>query len=148
MLQKLRDQTQGTGFRVITVLLIFALVVGLGAANFFASTSSDVAEVGGQGISEFDLSRQTERERRRILSQLGEDFNPNDLDRNQIQQFALSRLINEEVSRQTLVDLGLGFSNRAIDKELINSPAYGGAEGFDNDLYLSLIHISEPTRRM
>mgnify|MGYP000660175211 CR=1 FL=1 len=94
MLQKLRDQTQGTGFRVITVLLIFALVVGLGAANFFASTSSDVAEVGGQGISEFDLSRQTERERRRILSQLGEDFNPNDLDRNQIQQFALSRLIN------------------------------------------------------
>ena len=139
MLQKLRDQTQGTGFRVITVLLIFALVVGLGAANFFASTSSDVAEVGGQGISEFDLSRQTERERRRILSQLGEDFNPNDLDRNQIQQFALSRLINEEVSRQTLVDLGLGFSNRAIDKELINSPAYGGAEGFDNDLYLAQI---------
>ena len=48
MLQKLRDQTQGTGFRVITVLLIFALVVGLGAANFFATTSSDVAEVGGQ----------------------------------------------------------------------------------------------------
>ena len=139
MLQKLRDQTQGTGFRVITVLLIFALVVGLGAANFFASTSSDVAEVGGQGISEFDLSRQTERERRRILSQLGEDFNPNDLDRNQIQQFALSRLINEEVSRQTLVDLGLGFSNRAIDKELINSPAYGGADGFDNDLYLAQI---------
>ena len=46
---------------MITVLLIFALVVGLGAANFFASTSSDVAEVGGQGISEFDLSRQTER---------------------------------------------------------------------------------------
>ena len=66
MLQKLRDQTQGTGFRVITVLLIFALVVGLGAANFFASTSSDVAEVGGQGISEFDLSRHTERERRRV----------------------------------------------------------------------------------
>jgi peptidyl-prolyl cis-trans isomerase D len=139
MLQKLRDQTQGTGFRVITVLLIFALVVGLGAANFFASTNSDVAEVGGQGISEFDLSRQTERERRRILSQLGEDFNPNDLDRNQIQQFALSRLINEEVSRQTLVDLGLGFSNRAIDKEIINSSAYRGAEGFDNDLYLAQI---------
>jgi len=38
-----------------------------------------------------------------------------------------------------LVDLGLGFSNRAIDKELINSPAYGGAEGFDNDLYLAQI---------
>ena len=139
MLQKLRDQTQGTGFRVITVLLIFALVVGLGAANFFASTSSDVAEGGGQGISEYDLSRQTERERRRILSQLGEDFNPNDLDRNQIQQFALSRLINEEVSRQTLVELGLGFSNRAINKELINSPGYRGAGGFDNDLYLAQI---------
>ena len=43
MLQKLRDQTQGR-LQVITVLLIFALVVGLGAANFFASTSSDVAE--------------------------------------------------------------------------------------------------------
>ncbi len=139
MLQKLRDQTQGTGFRVITILLIFALVVGLGAANFFATTNSDVAEVGGQGISEYDLSRQTERERRRILSQLGEDFNPNDLDRNQVQQFALSRLINEEVSRQTLIDLGLGFSNRAIDQELISSTAYGGAEGFDNDLYLAQI---------
>ena len=98
MLQQLRDQTQSTGFKVLVVAIILVLTLfGFGATNLFMGTTPSIAEVGDYDINEGVLSVETERERRRILSQMGPEFDPKDIDRLQLQNYALDQLINRQV---------------------------------------------------
>jgi peptidyl-prolyl cis-trans isomerase D len=114
MLQQLRDQTQSTGFKVLVISIILVLVLfGFGATNVFSVGDPEVAEVGDFAITENILGVETERERRRILGQMGADFDPNDLDRLQLQQFALSQLINRQVLYQAAADLNIAVSAEA-----------------------------------
>ena len=144
MLQQLRDQTQSTGFKVLVIAIITVLVFfGFGATNVFSVGDPEVAEVGGFTITENVLGVETERERRRILGQMGPDFDPNDIDRLQLQEFALSQLINRQVLYQAAANLDIKVSADSLSQELRQSPAYQRDGDFDEALYLqlSLIHI-------
>ena len=142
MLQKLRDQTQSAGFKVLVVAIIFVLVLfGFGATNVFSVGDPEVAEVGDFAITETLLGVETERERRRILGQMGADFDPSDLDRLQLQQFALSQLINRQVFYQAAADLGITVSAEAVDDELRSSPAYQRDGAYDPALYLQQVQL-------
>ena len=60
MLQKLRDQTQSAGFKVLVVAIIFVLVLfGFGATNIFSVGDPEVAEVGDFAITETLLGVET-----------------------------------------------------------------------------------------
>ena len=142
MLQQLRDQTQSTGFKVLVIAIIAVLVFfGFGATNVFSVGDPEVAEVGSFAITERVLGVETERERRRILGQMGPDFDPNDIDRLQLQQFALSQLINRQVLYQTAANLGLKVSFEAVDRELLQNPAYQRDGQFDEALYLGQVQM-------
>lgn len=142
MLQKLRDQTQSAGFKVLVVAIIFVLVLfGFGATNVFSVGDPEVAEVGDFAITETLLGVETERERRRILGQMGADFDPSNLDRLQLQQFALSQLINRQVFYQAAADLGITVSAEAVNDELVTSPAYQRDGAFDEALYLQQVQL-------
>ena len=142
MLQQLRDQTQSTGFKVLVISIILVLVLfGFGATNVFSVGDPEVAEVGDFAITENILGVETERERRRILGQMGADFDPNDLDRLQLQQFALSQLINRQVLYQAAADLNIAVSAEAVNEELLTSPAYQRDGAFDQALYLQQVQM-------
>ena len=142
MLQQLRDQTQSTGFKVLVIAIIAVLVLfGFGATNVFSGGDPEVAEVGSFAITERVLGVETERERRRILGQMGPDFDPNDIDRLQLQQFALSQLINRQVLYQTAANLGLKVSAKAVNRELLQNPAYQRDGDFDEALYLQQVQM-------
>ena len=142
MLQQLRDQTQSTGFKVLVIAIIAVLVLfGFGATNVFSGGDPEVAEVGSFAITERVLGVETERERRRILGQMGPDFDPNDIDRLQLQQFALSQLINRQVLYQTAANLGLKVSAKAVNRELLQNPAYQRDGEFDEALYLQQVQM-------
>ncbi|HCY05191.1 MAG TPA: hypothetical protein DHU16_07025 [Gammaproteobacteria bacterium] len=142
MLQQLRDQTQSTGFKVLVIAIIAVLVLfGFGATNVFSGGDPEVAEVGSFAITERVLGVETERERRRILGQMGPDFDPNDIDRLQLQQFALSQLINRQVLYQTAANLGLKVSAKAVNHELLQNPAYQRDGEFDEALYLQQVQM-------
>ena len=54
MLQKLRDQTQSFGFKVLAGVMIFVLAVfGFGAFNLFVNSDPEVASVNGEEITHF-----------------------------------------------------------------------------------------------
>ena len=142
MLQQLRDQTQSTGFKVLVISIILVLVLfGFGATNIFSVGDPEVAEVGDFAITENLLGVETERERRRILGQMGADFDPNDLDRLQLQQFALSQLINRQVLYQAAADLNIAVSAEAVNEELLTSPVYQRDGAFDQALYLQQVQM-------
>jgi len=136
MLQQLRDQTQSTGFKILVLAIILVLTLfGFGATNLFLGTTPSIAEVGDFEINEALLSVETERERRRLLSQMGPDFDPNDIDRLQLQNYALEQLISRQVIHQAARDLGLSFSEAEVNQRLLESPVYQVGGEFNEALY-------------
>ena len=142
MLQQLRDQTQSTGFKILVVAIILVLTLfGFGATNIFLGTVPSVANVGDYEVTENVLAIETERERRRIITQMGPEFDPADIDRLQLQNFALDQLINRQVLYQATDMLGLAFSDADVNQQLVESPAYQVAGEFNEALYRQQVQM-------
>ena len=142
MLQQLRDQTQSTGFKILVVAIILVLTLfGFGATNVFLGGDPKVAQVGDYDITETVLNIETEREKRRILSQVGPDFDPNDIDRLLLQQSALNQLINRQVLYQTASDLGIRVSMDEVNKQLLLSPVYQVDGKFNEAIYRQQLQV-------
>jgi len=136
MLQKLRDQTQGTGFKILVVAIIVVLTLfGFGATNLFVGADPELAQVGDYEITQNVLAAETERERRRVLAQMGPDFDPSSIDRLQLQQYVLQQLISRQVLYQTTADLGIRVTPERVNEQLINSPAYQVDGQFNEQVY-------------
>ena len=142
MLQQLRDQTQSTGFKILVVAIILVLTLfGFGATNIFLGTVPSVANVGDYEVTENVLAIETERERRRIITQMGPEFDPADIDRLQLQNFALDQLINRQVLYQATDMLGVALSDSDVNQQLVESPAYQVAGEFNEALYRQQVQM-------
>ena len=142
MLQQLRDQTQSTGFKVLVVAIILVLTLfGFGATNIFLGAVPSVANVGDYEVTENVLAIETERERRRIITQMGPEFDPADIDRLQLQSFALEQLINRQVLYQATDMLGLTLADSEVNRQLVDSPAYQVAGEFNEALYRQQVQM-------
>ena len=136
MLQKLREQTQGTGFKILVGAIIVVLTLfGFGATNLFMGGDPELAQVGSFSITQNQLATETERERQRLLSQMGPDFDPSNIDRLQLQEYVLQQLINRQVLYQATDELGIAVSPETVNDELINSPAYQVDGQFNEAIY-------------
>lgn len=136
MLQKLRDQTQGTGFKILVVAIIVVLTLfGFGATNLFTGADPELAQVGDYEITQSVLAAETERERRRVLAQMGPEFDPSSIDRLQLQQYVLQQLISRQVLYQTTANLGVRVAPDYVNEQLINSPAYQIDGQFNEQIY-------------
>jgi peptidyl-prolyl cis-trans isomerase D len=142
MLQQLRDQTQSTGFKILVVAIILVLTLfGFGATNIFMGNVPSIATVGDFDVTEGVLSVETERERRRLLSQMGPEFDPADIDCVQLQNYALEQLVNRQVLYQTAAQLGIGFSDAEVNQRLVESPAYQIAGEFSEAVYRQQLQL-------
>jgi len=142
MLQQLRDQTQSTGFKILVVAIILVLTLfGFGATNIFMGNVPSIATVGDFDVTEGVLSVETERERRRLLSQMGPEFDPADIDRVQLQNYALEQLVNRQVLYQAAAQLGIGFSDAEVNQRLVESPAYQIAGEFSEAVYRQQLQL-------
>ena len=136
MLQKLRDQTQNTGFKILVVAIIIVLTLfGFGATNMFLGPDPQVAKVGNYEITQSLLNVETEREKRRLLGRMGPDFDPSSIDQLQLQQYALQQLISRQVLIQSATGMGLATPEDAVNEELINAPAYQLDGTFNEAIY-------------
>ncbi len=142
MLQQLRDQTQSTGFKVLVVAIILVLTLfGFGATNIFLGAVPSVANVGDYEVTENILAIETERERRRIITQMGPEFDPADIDRLQLQSFALEQLISRQVLYQATDMLGLTLGDSEVNRQLVDSPAYQVAGEFNEAVYRQQVQM-------
>lgn len=142
MLQQLRDQTQSTGFKILVVAIIVVLTLfGFGATNIFMGSVPNIATVGDFDITESVLSVETERERRRLLSQMGPEFDPADIDRIQLQNYALEQLVNRQVLYQAAAQLDIGFSDADVNQRLVQSPAYQIDGQFSEAVYRQQLQL-------
>ena len=134
MLQKLRDQTQSTGFKIFGGILVLALVLGLGIGSF-TFDETDIASVNGDAITQTMLVNETERERRRMLMRFGEQLDPNLIDPALLQASVLEQLIGRALLRQTIDDLNIMASQSQIDELVVGNPNFQVDGVFNADLY-------------
>ena len=133
MLQKLRDQTQSTGFKIIVAMLVFALAFfGFGAFNVFAPGDPSVASVNGDDITQGELLAETEREKRFLLVEGGDAAN---LDPLEMQTRALERLINRTLLQQIVEDLDLTAAPARVDAAVVADAGFQIDGQFNSDIY-------------
>ena len=140
MLQKMRDNTQSLGFKILVGAIIFVLAVfGFGAFNLFLDPDPEIASVNGEEISQGQLAGETERARLRLLGQLGEDADPSAIDSLQLQGQVLDQLINRKLLEQAAGELGLATSKARVDASIIENPGFQVNGQYNEDLYLRVI---------
>jgi len=140
MLQRLREQTQSFGFKVLVGILVIALAVfGFGAANLFVDADPTIASVNGEDIPQSLVLQEANREQRRLQAQLGEDFDPDMIDPARLQSLVINQLIGRELLNQAVDDLALGVSDEQVDEVLVNNPNFQSNGAFDREAYLSLV---------
>ena len=133
MLQRLRDQTQSTGFKIIVAVLVFALAFfGFGAFNVFAPGDPTVASVNGDDITQGALLTETEREKRILLAEGGQSAN---LDPLEMQSTALERLITRALLGQIIEDLRLSAAPSRVNAAVVADPGFQIDGQFNEDLY-------------
>jgi peptidyl-prolyl cis-trans isomerase D len=72
---------------------------------------------------------------------MGPEFDPADIDRLQLQSFALEQLINRQVLYQATDMLGLTLADSEVNRQLVDSPAYQVAGEFNEALYRQQVQM-------
>ncbi len=131
MLQKIRDNSQGTVAKIIVGLIIctFALfgiesIVSLGGGDDAPAT------VNGEEISELAVAQRVDVQKRRFQAQFGENFDPSFLNEKMLRDAAVQSLVEEKVMAQAAMDAGVYFSDLEIDRIIVSSPEFQEAGQF------------------
>lgn len=136
MLQRMRDGAQTLGARIMVGIIVVVLTVfGFGAFNLFAVGEPVAAVVDGEEITEAVLEAETERRRRNILAQLGEDADPSLIDSQALRGTTLDGLIQRALLTRFAGDLGVAVSDARISREIVANPEFQVDGSFDEDRF-------------
>ena len=136
MLQRLRDRTQSLGFKIVIGVLVFALAFfGFGAFNVFAPGDPELASVNGEEITRGMVEVEAERQRRRLMLQLGDELDPETIDPLALQRSAMDQLITRTLFNQAVDDLGLEATQTLIDDTVASDPNFQVDGAFNENLY-------------
>ena len=72
---------------------------------------------------------------------MGPEFDPADIDRIQLQNYALEQLVNRQVLYQAAAQLDIGFSDADVNQRLVESPAYQIDGQFSEAVYRQQLQL-------
>ncbi len=121
-IQKFRDSSEGivAKFIVGLIIIVFALF-GFGSITTFLAPVPKVAEVNGDDITQQEMELAVERNRRIILAQ---NTPPEDIDEDSLRRDVLQSLITRKLLVQEADALGLQYSDRKLDEEIVATPVF------------------------
>jgi len=121
-IQNLRDKSDGVIAKVIVglIILVFALF-GMGSITTFLTPVAKVATVDGHDVTQQEMEIAVERGRRMMLSQ---DVAPADIDEDKLRQDVLQNLINRKLLTIAGESMGLQYSDKRLDEEIVSTPVF------------------------
>jgi peptidyl-prolyl cis-trans isomerase D len=121
-IQSMRDNSQGLIAKIIVglIIVVFALF-GMGSITTFLAPVPKVATVNGTDISQQEMELAVERNRRIMRAQ---GASVDDIDEDDLRKNVLRDLINRALLIDAADELGLGFSDAALDDEIRATPAF------------------------
>ncbi len=147
MLQAIRDGSKGIVAKIIVGLIILTFAL-FGIESIVALGGGDAApaQVNGEEISEFKVAQMVQLQKRRLQSQFGKNFDPTILNDKMLRKSAIESLIGEAVLLQAANKTGIYFSDREIDKLIVQSPEFQVNGQFDRDQYDLILRSAGFTR--
>ena len=147
VLQSIRDRLTG-----IIAIFIFAILIipfaFVGVSSYFTSDAVNaVAVVNDQEITANEFNQGFQNYRRRMQSQLGTAFDPEQFDQPIVRREFLDRMIDEELLAQVSLDAGLAVSNEALAQTIRNLPAFQVDGEFNSDVYQASLSAQGLTPR-
>ena len=138
-IQRIRDNSQSLISKIIVGLIVLTFAVfGLESIKG-GSSGSGVASVNDTEITNSELARASERVKDRLLTLMGENGDPDLVDEAQVKQEALRELIRRQLMLQDASEQGLFVSDRQIDKNIVDTPAFQANGVFDRQTYEALL---------
>ena len=140
MLQDIRKNSQGTVAKIIVglIVVVFALF-GVESIVGGIGGEPEVATVNGEEILQSDFLRAVEGKRRQILSQMGENADPDLIDEGLLRTSVLEGLINEEILVQDSEEKELFVSEMAVDNYIRSIEQFQVDGEFSNERMQSLL---------
>ncbi len=135
MLQDIRKNAQGTAAKIIIGLIVVAFAFFGIESILLGGGDNSIAEVNGEGISEFDLQQAINNQKRSLLTMMGESIDPAMLDDDRIRPTALDALVKRTLMKQMADDLALGVSEREIGAVVANMEAFQEDGAFSPERY-------------
>ncbi|AMO56294.1 hypothetical protein GZ77_05695 [Endozoicomonas montiporae] len=124
MLQTMREKSKSwITFVVVGVIAFMMAITGLEtlAPN---PNSSDVAKVNGEEISRFQLSQSVDQQRRAMIQQMGDRFDPALIDDKVLQESVLNNLIERTLLLQAAKSGKMDVSDTSLDQLILSIPEF------------------------
>ncbi len=134
MLQFIRNRAKGPLSWMIVGLIIIPFALW-GINNYENEVVVSVASVNGVDITQRDYQNEYQRERSRLQSMYGENFDIELLGEQRVKQDVIDRLVETELLRQMAVDEGFWVSDAQLSLSIKDMDAFQGDNGFDSELY-------------
>ncbi|MGV3592493.1 MAG: SurA N-terminal domain-containing protein [Gammaproteobacteria bacterium] len=125
MLQKIRDNTQGTLAKVFLgfVIAVFGLF-GLESIVGTLMNSSTTLKVNGVEISTAEIDALTNSKAQEFFAQLGDDADLSNFDESLFRESAIDELIQRELLLQSAIRSGMTISAGSLDREIAQTPDF------------------------
>jgi peptidyl-prolyl cis-trans isomerase D len=148
MLQNIRDNLQGTLAKII-IAAISVPFVAFGIESLIqGGSSSDVADVNGEAVSEADLRQAIVIRQRQIVSQMGDKFDPSMLQEENLKGPALEALISQKILLVAAEQADIAVSESAIDQLIIGNKEFQVDGKFSAERFQELLNRAGFTVRM
>lgn len=125
MLQKIRDNTQGTFSKIFLgfVIAVFGLF-GLESLVGTFMTSTATLKVNGVEITSAEIDALTNNKTQEFFAQLGDNPDLSGFDETLFRESAINELIQRELLLQSALNANMTISSVAIDREIARTPDF------------------------
>ncbi|WP_081869979.1 SurA N-terminal domain-containing protein [Endozoicomonas numazuensis] len=139
MLQSMRDKAKSwVTFIVVGIIAFMMAITGLEtlAPN---PNNPNVATVNGEDITRAQLTQSLEQQRRMLIQQMGDQFDPSLIDENLLKESVLQSLIDRTLLLQEAKDGGMGVGQKELDAMIISMPEFQQDGKFNQDRFMMMV---------
>ena len=135
MLQTMRENSKSwVTFIVVGIIAFMMAITGLEslAPN---PNNPDIAKVNGEEISRYQLNHSVDQQRRAMIQQMGENYDPSLINDKELQKNVLQSLIERTLLLQTARSGKMDVSDASLDQLILSIPDFQQDGRFDQDRF-------------
>jgi peptidyl-prolyl cis-trans isomerase D len=139
MLQDIRKNVQGTAAKIIVGLIVISFAFFGIESILVGGGGNEIAEVNGDPIYPQQLQQALNTQKRRLISMMGDNFDPTLLDDERLGPQALEALINRQLLMQAADEMGLVISDTEIGALVANMEEFQVDGVFSPEVYKGVL---------
>ena len=139
MLQFMRDKAKSwVTFIIVGIIAFMMAITGLEtlAPN---PNNPEVASVNGEDITRAELAQAVDQQRRMLVQQMGDQFDPSLLDDKLLQDSVLNSLIDRQLMLQDAESNKMEVGAQALDQLIVSLPQFQVDGRFNQDRYQMMV---------